>query len=75
MTVFIGFLLLIQLQGLFAHRQRTAVSPIDAAVAAARAGDRRRAEALLTKAFAQRAPLAQVPSKVLSGSESRSSPI
>ncbi len=45
MTVFIGFLLLIQLQGLFAHRQRTAVSPIDAAVAAARAGDRPRAEA------------------------------
>ena len=37
MTVFIGFLLLIQLQGLFAHRQRTAVSPIDTAVAAAQA--------------------------------------
>ena len=70
MTVFIGFLLLIQLQGLFAHRQRTAVSPIDAAVAAARAGDRQRAEALLTKAFAQRVPLVQVPSTVLSAAES-----
>ena len=70
MTVFIGFLLLIQLQGLFAHRQRTAVSPIDAAVAVARAGDGARAEALLTKAFAQRAPLTEVPSKVLSGAES-----
>ncbi len=70
MTVFIGFLLLIQLQGLFAHRQRTAVSPIDAAVAAARAGDRQHAEALLTKAFAQRVPLVQVPSTVLSAAES-----
>ena len=67
MTVFIGFLLLIQLQGLFAHRQRTAVSPIDAAVAAARAGDRQRATALLTKAFAQRAPLTEVRSRVLQG--------
>jgi Zn-dependent protease len=71
MTVFIGFLLLIQLQGLFAHRQRSAVSPLDAAVAAAQAGDRRRAEALLTKAFSQRAPLAQVPSKVLGEAHSR----
>jgi Zn-dependent protease len=71
MTVFIGFLLLIQLQGLFAHRQRTAVSPLDAAVAAAQAGDRPRAEALLTKAFAQRAPLVQVPSKVLGEAHSR----
>ncbi len=70
MTVFIGFLLLIQLQGLFAHRQRTAVSPIDAAVAAARAGDRRRAQELLTKAFAQRAPLVQVPSTVLAQPQS-----
>jgi Zn-dependent protease len=65
MTVFIGFLLLIQLQGLFAHRQRTAVSPIDRAVAAARAGDRRGAERLLVKAFGQRVPLVQVPSAAL----------
>jgi Zn-dependent protease len=65
MTVFIGFLLLIQLQGLFAHRQHTAVSPIDSAVAAARAGDRTRAEQMLRKAIAQRVPLVQTPSKAL----------
>jgi Zn-dependent protease len=65
MTVFIGFLLLIQLQGLFAHRSQTAVSPIDSAVAALRDGDRRRAEALLRKAFAQRTPLLQTPSAAL----------
>ena len=47
MTVFIGFLLLIQLQGLFAHRQRTAVSPIDKAVAEIREGDRERAQRTL----------------------------
>jgi hypothetical protein len=70
MTVFIGFLLLIQLQGVFAHRQRTAVSPIDKAVAVARNGDRRRATALFTKAIGQRTPLIQVPSKVLGESES-----
>jgi hypothetical protein len=70
MTVFIGFLLLIQLQGLFAHRQRTAVSPIDKAVAAVRTGDRRRGEAMFTKAIGQRTPLVQVPSKVLVQSES-----
>jgi Zn-dependent protease len=65
MTVFIGFLLLIQLQGLFAHRAHTAVSPIDSAVAALRGGDRRRAEAILRKAFAQRTPLLQTPSAAL----------
>jgi Zn-dependent protease len=70
MTVFIGFLLLIQLQGLFAHRQRTAVSPIDRAVAAVRGGDRQRGEALFTKAIGQRTPLVQVPSKVLAERES-----
>ena len=67
MTVFIGFLLLIQLQGLFAHRKRTAVSPIDTAVATARTGDRQRAEAQLTKAFGQRTPLTETRSKVLDG--------
>jgi hypothetical protein len=46
------------------------VSPIDAAVAAARAGDRQRAEALLTKAFAQRAPLGQVPNTLHSAANS-----
>jgi Zn-dependent protease len=61
MTVFIGFLLLIQLQGLFAHRSRTAVSPIDAAVAAWRNGDRGRAETLFSKAFTRPAPLIQGP--------------
>jgi Zn-dependent protease len=70
MTVFIGFLLLIQLQGFFAHRQRSAVSPIDKAVAVAKTGDRRRATALLTKAIGQRTPLIQVPSKVLAERES-----
>jgi Zn-dependent protease len=61
MTVFIGFLLLIQLQGLFAHRARTAVPPIDAAVAAWRKGDHRRADALFAKAFARPTPLLQAP--------------
>jgi Zn-dependent protease len=70
MTVFIGFLLLIQLQGLFAHRQRSAISPIDKAVAAVSNGDRQRATALFTKAIGQRTPLIQVPSKVLGESES-----
>jgi Zn-dependent protease len=67
MTVFIGFLLLIQLQGLFAHRQRTTVSALDAAVAASRDGDRTRAESLLRKAVSQRVPLTQTPSKALNG--------
>ena len=70
MTVFIGFLLLIQLQGLFAHRQRTAVSPIDKAVAEIRGGDHERGEATLVKAIGQRAPLTEVPSKVLGEAES-----
>ena len=63
MTVFIGFLLLIQLQSLFAHRARTAVSPIDAAVAIYRNGDRPRAEAMLAKAFTRRAPLLETPQR------------
>jgi hypothetical protein len=58
------------LQGLFSHRQRTAVSPIDRAVAAVRGGDRQRGEVLLTKAIGQRTPLVQVPSKVLAERES-----
>jgi Zn-dependent protease len=65
MTVFIGFLLLIQLQGLFAHRQRTAVSPFDAAVEALRAGDAPRAEATLRKAIGQRSPIAAGSSAAL----------
>jgi Zn-dependent protease len=65
MTVFIGFLLLIQLQGLFAHRASTARSPIDAAVAALTDGNRDRAERILRKAFAQRTPLLQTPSAAL----------
>ena len=65
MTVFIGFLLLIQLQGLFAHRADTARSPIDAAVAALADGDRGRADRILRKAFAQRAPLLRTPSAAL----------
>src|SRR5262245_12550672 len=65
MTVFIGFLLLIQLQGLFAHRADTARSPIDAAVAALTAGDRERADRILRKAFAQRTPLVRTPSAAL----------
>ena len=63
MTVFIGFLLLIQLQGLFAHRADTARSPIDAAVAALADGDRGRADRILRKAFAQRAPLLRTPQR------------
>jgi Zn-dependent protease len=65
MTVFIGFLLLIQLQGLFAHRADTARSPIDAAVAALADGDRGRADRTLRKAFSQRAPLLRTPSAAL----------
>ena len=65
MTVFIGFLLLIQLQSLFAHRARTAVSPIDAAVAIYRNGDRARAEETLAKAFTRRAPLLETRSAAL----------
>ena len=66
MTVFIGFLLLIQLQGLFAHRQRTAVSPIDKAVAAVRGTATPSApKRLFTKAIGERTPLIQVPSKAL----------
>jgi hypothetical protein len=61
MTVFIGFLLLIQLQGLFAHRARKAVSPIDAAVSAWRSGDRGRAETLFAKAFTRPTPLFEGP--------------
>ena len=57
MTVFIGFLLLIQLQGLFAHRQRTRrLADRRRRRRRSRDGDRRRAEALLTQGVRASAP-------------------
>lgn len=59
LTIFIGFLLLIQLQALFSYRGRHAVSPFDEAARALRAGDRRKAESIITKTFTRRAPLVE----------------
>lgn len=49
MTVFIGFLFVLQLSSLFDLRQREATSPFDAASTAYRAGDRAKAVRILDK--------------------------
>jgi len=56
LTVFVGFLLLLQLQSLFADRAATAVSPVDRAHQALRAGDRAKATKILVSAMRRPAP-------------------
>lgn len=62
-TVFIGFLLLIQLSSLFAERSRTAVSPFDAAAAAMRRGDERRAVRILVRGLRRPSTHQAVPAE------------
>lgn len=56
LTVFIGFLLILQLQSLFAERAETAVSPVDKARAALAAGDRGKARSILLGAMRRPGP-------------------
>lgn len=62
LTVFVGFLLILQLQSLFADRAETAVSPIDKARAALDKGDDGRARSILTSAMRRPgSPVAPIP--------------
>jgi len=63
-TVFIGFLLIVQLGSLFDERSRRAVSPFDTAAAAMRAGDRRKAVRTLTRGLQRPSPRRLVPQEM-----------
>ena len=65
--VFVGFVLLMQLSSLFDDRRRNAVSPLDAAVAAVRAGHPDKAAKILDKGVTRPGPDRIVPA-VLDGS-------
>jgi Zn-dependent protease len=56
LTVFIGFLLILQLQTLYADRAETAVSPVDKARAALARGDRDRAQSIMVSAMRRPGP-------------------
>ena len=56
MVVFLGFLLVMQLQALFAERDRHAVSPFNAAAAALRRGDEAKARRILVKGLQRPSP-------------------
>lgn len=58
LTVFIGFLLVLQLQSLFAERDATAESPIDRARRALAQGDDTRAQQILVRSMRRPAPAA-----------------
>ncbi|CAN5479705.1 hypothetical protein BH24ACT5_BH24ACT5_22160 [soil metagenome] len=64
MTVFIGFLFVLQLSSFFDMRQRHATSPFDDAAAAYRAGDRARAVRILGKALRRPAAGQLVPQEL-----------
>ena len=61
MVVFIGFLLIMQLQSLFAHRARHARSPFDVAVDALDDGDTERARRVLVNGLRRPAAVPLVP--------------
>ena len=61
MVVFIGFLLIMQLQSLFAHRARHARSPFDVAVDALDDGDAERARRVLVNGLRRPAAVPLVP--------------
>ena len=61
MVVFLGFLLVMQLQALFAERDRHAVSPFNAAAAALRRGDEAKARRILVKGLQRPSPRRAAP--------------
>lgn len=63
-VVFIGLLFAFQLAGLFEERNRTAVSPFDAAAAAARRGDTAKAVRILSRGLQRPSPRRIVPSEL-----------
>lgn len=61
LVVFLGLLVLMQLQEVFAEREDTATSPFDDAAAALRAGDDAKAARIVTKAMRRPSPRMLVP--------------
>ena len=60
-VVFLGLLLVMQLQALFGERDRNAVSPFDAAAAALRRGDESKARRILVKGLQRPSPIRAAP--------------
>jgi Zn-dependent protease len=68
-TLFVGFVLILQLSALFDHRRRHAVSPFDAAVGAVRNGKYDRAVAVLTRGLSRPSTARLVPTVLHGGSD------
>lgn len=68
-AVFIGFVLVLQLSALFEHKQRTAVSPFDTAVAAVRSGNVDKAVKVLGRGLSRPGNGRLVPAVLHGGSE------
>lgn len=69
LTVFIGFLLIVQLSSVFEDRRQHAVSPFDSAAAAARRGHHDDAVKVLTRGLSRPSNLRIVPMTLHGGSE------
>ncbi len=61
LVVFLGFLLVMQLQALFAERDRHASSPFDVAAAALQRGDESKARRILVKGLQRPSPVRAMP--------------
>ena len=61
LVVFLGFLLVMQLQALFAERDRHASSPFDVAAAALQRGDEAKARRILVKGLQRPSPVRAMP--------------
>ena len=67
-TVFVGFLLILQLATVFEDRRRHAVSPFDTAVAAMRNGDSQKAVKMVTRGLTRPSNVRIVPASLHAGS-------